>query len=73
MKQGLISNCLFCQLLDTVYPNQTGSTRHRRDKGTQDGWERGSWTQQVQDGARRPGLHTEEAPLATPDTVSSKE
>lgn len=49
MKQGLISNCLFCQLLDTVYPNQTGSTHHRRDKGTQDSWERCSWTQQVQD------------------------
>ena len=41
MKQALTSNCLFCQLLDAVYPNRTGFTRHRGDKGPQDSWEGG--------------------------------
>ena len=41
MKQTLTTNCLFCQLLDAVYPNQTGFTRHRGDKGPQDSWEGG--------------------------------
>lgn len=69
MKQGLTCNCLFCQLLGAVYPNQTGFTLHRGDKGSQDSWEGGSRTQQVQDRAGRPGPHMEAGPPAMLGTL----